>query len=84
MKRSVIRIWGNLINRSINHCIPHSRKLTQRIPSSHFHSRKLCIMTETNEKKEDEEQVVNIETVVAKDNKGIDYMKLIGTFFYLY
>ena len=25
-----------------------------------------------------EEQVVNIETVEAKDNKGIDYAKLIG------
>jgi len=29
---------------------------------------------------EEEEQLVNIETVVAKDNKGIDYMKLIKQF----
>jgi len=29
---------------------------------------------------DDEAQVVNIETVVAKDNKGIDYMKLIKQF----
>jgi len=32
------------------------------------------------EEEKDEEQVVNIETVVAKDNKGIDYMKLIKQF----
>ena len=29
---------------------------------------------------ENEAQVVNIETVEAKDNKGIDYDKLIGKF----
>jgi len=29
---------------------------------------------------EEEEQLVSIETVVAKDNKGIDYMKLIKQF----
>lgn len=34
----------------------------------------------TEEQKEEEEQLVSIETVVAKDNKGIDYMKLIKQF----
>ena len=32
----------------------------------------------TNTNKQEEEQFVNIETVEAKDNKGIDYAKLIG------
>ena len=33
---------------------------------------------EQTEEKEGEEQIVNIETVVAADNKGIDYDKLIS------
>jgi len=35
---------------------------------------------ELEDGEEEEEQLVSIETVVAKDNKGIDYMKLIKQF----
>lgn len=35
---------------------------------------------ELKKSEKDEEQLVTIETVVAKDNKGIDYDKLISEF----
>ena len=35
-------------------------------------------LAQKEEQTEEEQQVVNIETVEAKDNKGIDYDKLIG------
>ena len=47
-----------------------------------YNSKNIMTLTEENnaaQKTEDNEvQVVNIETVEAKDNKGIDYDKLIG------
>ena len=56
---------------------------TQRIVHRSLLARNISKMsennvTETNDLKDEEEQIVNIETVVAKDNKGINYMKLIS------
>lgn len=67
------------------------KTVRQGLFSYHHHLRRISKMTELTEnienmaveddKVEEEEQVVNIETVVAKDNKGIDYMKLISKLF---
>jgi len=67
------------------HCNLHTTTMTET-ESTQPKQSEAVPPTETLEKMEvtgeveEEEDIVNIETVVAKDNKGIDYMKLIKQF----
>lgn len=67
------RIICNMPENTTNEEVPPMEGLTVDDPAA------TTTTTETVAE-EDENQVVNIETVVAKDNKGIDYMKLIKQF----
>jgi len=60
----------NLISRRSIHCCHRTFKMAESIVNE----------TASLQMDEDEEQTVNIENVVAKDNKGIDYQKLIKQF----